>query len=110
MKANNLHYPPNYHQSMAQFGHFLKETEKSNTPFGFFAPMQIIAPTVHLHSTNKCENQVIFNVNKDNPKVARESHPQPTCVPGSNLFNGLQRDLNSNRSEKLVNSFQHKYV
>lgn len=94
---------------MAQFGHFLKETEKSNVPFGFFAPVQIIAPTVHLHSTNRSENQLIFNVNKDNPKAVRESNPQPMCVTGSNLFNGLQRDLNSNRSEKLINCFQHKY-
>lgn len=89
---------------MAQFGQFSKETEKTNSPFRFFAPVQIIAPTVYVHSTNRSKGQVIFNVNKNHPQLGRVDN-QPMSAPGTNHFNEIQRELNSNRSEKIINSF-----
>jgi hypothetical protein len=103
--SGNYYYPPNYLQKMTKLGQI---TEKINSPFRIFAPVQIIAPTVYVHSRNSSEGRVIFNLNKAHSKL-ETSNNQQMSVPGTSLFNRIQKELNSNRSEIIINSFQQKY-
>jgi hypothetical protein len=100
--------PYQKHVNHAKSSHFEEqghEDMKSISPLKFYAPVQIIAPTVYLNSNNQNNNKIIFKLNDLNEGVSNpEARKNTNIFPAPPVLSpkGL---ITSNKSDKVINYY-----